>query len=420
LNNHNFPKILPLREQARIVNDILRDRLETILPQVMREAGFDMWLIVCNEDNHDPVFSTMIPWETWAPILQMLVFYDPGEGQAIQRFNISLSYLNGLTIDRWNLDSPEDQWATLRRVVQECNPKRIGINISEVIWAADGLTVSLHEKIKATLGAEFAGRLESAETMCIRWLETRTQEELDLYTQACAFAHALIKQCFSREVLTPGVTKPEDLRWHYWQVSTDHGLPVSFPPFFRKIRAKSTVEKWGEQDAVIRPGDLLHCDVGVKYLRLLTDHQEMAYVLQPGETDVPQGFRDGMAQANRLQEIFTGTWAPGMSGNEILAEALKRARSEGLCKPKIYSHSLSFYLHEPGPLMGLPWEQVSCPGRGDVRMNYNTVYTVELNVTCPVGEWGGQEVTFALEQDAVFLESGVQFLDGRQTELHLL
>jgi hypothetical protein len=221
-------------------------------------------------------------------------------------------------------------------------------------------------------------------------------------------------------VITPGVTTPEDLRWYYWQTTTDLGLPVSFPPFFRKHRSKADIQRWGEQDAVSRPGDLVHCDVGVKYLRLLTDHQEMAYVLKPDETDAPKGFHQGMAQANRLQDIFTNTWEKGLSGNEILSAALALAHDEGLYKPKIYSHSLSFYLHEPGPLMGLPWEQVLCPGRGDVRMNHNTVYTVELSVTCPVPEWDEQEITFALEQDAVFLESGVVYLDGRQTRLHLI
>jgi hypothetical protein len=420
LNSPQFPKVLPLREQARVVNEILRDRFETILPAVMRETGFDMWLIICNEDNHDPIFPTIIPWETWAPILQMVIFYDPGSGQTVQRFNISLTHMNGLMTDRWNLNSPEDQWTALQSLIEECDPRRIGINISDVIWAADGLTAGLYEKLKSTLGTELSSRLESAESLCIRWLETRTQEELDLYTQACAIAHAVIKQCFSRDVITPGVTTPEDLRWYYWQTTTGLGLPVSFPPFFRKHRSRAAIELWGEQDAVIRPGDLLHCDVGVKYLRLLTDHQEMAYVLRPDETEAPPGFQNGMAQAKRLQDIFTSTWAKGLTGNEILSQALAQARDEGVCKPKIYSHSLSFYLHEPGPLMGLPWEQVACPGRGDVRMDYNTVYTVELSVTCPVPEWDGQEITFALEQDAAFLKSGVIYLDGRQTSLHLL
>lgn len=419
-NLYHGPEVLSVRNQAAVVNDVLRARLDTLLPAVMRETGFDMWIIVCYEDNYDPVFTTLIPYECWAPILQIFVFYDHGADRGVERLNISMTQMGDLMTTVWSLESQEDQWACLRRVVEERHPRRIGINQSDVIWAADGLTASLKAKLIDTLGPELAARLESAEKLCIRWLETLVPKELDLYHHACAVAHQIIKICFSRESVTPGVTTCEDLRWRYWQIASDLGLPVSFSPFFNKARSNAAKARWGEDDPVIRPGDRLHCDVGIKYLRLLTDHQELAYVLQPGEVDAPQGLRDGMAQANRLQEIFTGAWQQGLTGNEILARALARAREAGIARPKIYSHSLGHFLHEPGPLMGLPWEQVRCPGRGDVVMNYNTAYTVELNVTCPVPEWDHQEVTFPLEQDAAFTENGVIFLDGRQTRYHLI
>ena len=417
-NVPGFPQILGVRDQARVVNTMLAKRFETILPAVMRETGFDMWLTICNEDNYDPIFHTISPWEVWAPILQIVVFYNRGD--RIERLNISRTDMQGLMENVWNLSSDEDQWATLKHVIAERSPRRIGINTSDIIWAADGLTASLKDKLVETLGPDLSARMESAEPLCIRWLETRTPDEIEMYHQACAIGHAIIARCFSRETITPGVTAIDDMRWHYWQMVTDLGLQVSFPPFFRVMRANAMIERWGKDDRIIRHGDMIHCDVGVKYLRLITDHQELAYVLHPGETQPPAGLLDGMKQGNQLQDIFTQTWALGLSGNEILSAALKRARDEGLSKPKIYSHSLSFYLHEPGPLMGLPWEQVICPGRGDVRMYYNTAYTVELSVTCPVPEWGGQEVAFPLEQDALFLESGVAYVDGRQTQFHLL
>lgn len=421
-----------VRDQARVVNGLLQERLEKLLPPIMREADFDMWIIVCNEDNHDPVFNTIIPWGCWAPILQMVVFYDTGTDEGVERLNISLTDMEGLMTSLWGLESAigdleskephraEDQWATLRRVVEERNPRRIGINQSDVIWAADGLTASLKEKLIETLGQDLSNRIESAEPMCIRWLETRLPSEIDLYHQACAISHHIMATCFSRQVVTPGLTTCEDLRWAYWQHANDLGLPVSFPAFCHLIRGPENRARWGEADDVIRPGDMIHYDVGVEYLRFLTDHQELAYVLRPGETKPPQGFLDAMAEGNLLQDIFVDTWELGLTGNEILTRALTRAREAGVARPKIYSHSLSHYLHEPGPLMGLPWEQTVCPGRGDVKMNYNTSYTVELSVTRPVPEWDGQEVTFALEQDAAFTENGPVFLDGRQTTFHLI
>lgn len=419
-NIYQGPAVLPVREQARVVNELTLKRLDTLLPAVMRETGFDMWVIISYEDNYDPIFNTMIPWECWAPILQMVVFYDRGVKDGVERLNISLTDMQGLMTTIWDLDKPDDQWATLRRVIEERNPKRIGINQSDTIWAADGLTAALKARLVAALGESLSARLESAEPLGIRWLETHIPEELDVYHHACAVAHAVIKTCFSRQVVTPGVTTIDDLRWWYWQQTTDLGLPVSFPAFMRFMRSPAERARWGEKDRVVRPGDMLHCDVGVKYLRLITDHQELGYILRPGETSVPPGLLNGMAQTNRLQDVLTSTWAEGLSGNEILTRALSRAREAGIPKPKIYSHSLGHYLHEPGPLMGLPWEQVRCPGRGDVRMHNNTCYTVELSVTTPVPEWGGEEVRFPLEQDAVFSTSGVVYLDGRQTAFHVI
>ncbi len=413
------PSVLGVRSQARVVNNLLRRRLHELLPGLMRESGFDMWLIVCWEDNYDPVFKTMVPWDCWAPILQILVFFDEGEPNEIERLNISLTDLGDLMRSEWSLDVVDDQWSVLRRVIEERNPRRIGINESPVFWAADGLSSALKAKLVETLGEEFSRRLESAEQLAIRWLETRLGSELELYEQACAVAHDLISSTFTRTVVTPGVTTTDDLRWHYWQAATDLGLPVSFPPFFRIHRSPENRELWGGDD-VVHAGDMVHCDVGVKYLRLLTDHQELAYVLRPGESAAPEGLRRGLAEANRLQEIFIGCWAEGATGNEILAVALSKARQRNVSGPKIYSHSLSHYLHEPGPLMGLPWEQSHCPGRGDVAMRYDTCYTVELSVTAPVPEWGGEPVTFALEQDACFSRDGVRFIDGRQTDFHLI
>ena len=413
------PRVLPVRERARIVNNLTERRFETLLPQVMRETGFDMWLIICNEDNHDPIFRTLIPWECWAPILQMVVFYDTGT--EIERINISLTHMQGLMPPSpWGLSDAEDQWQTLERIIKDRDPKRIGINQSDTIWAADGLTVGLKEHLVDSLDNKYVQRLQSAEPLCIRWLETLIPEEMELYHHANAIAHHLIAKVFSRETITPGITTIEDMRWAYWQNATDLGLQVSFPPFYRIYRSEADKAHYGEEDRIVRHGDMLHCDVGVLYFRLNTDHQELAYVLRPGETDVPQGLKDGMAEGNRLQDIFTSSWKIGQSGNNILARALKRANETNISNPKIYSHSLGHYLHEPGPLMGLPWDQGKIPGRGDVKMSHNTAYTVELSVACPVPEWEDEYVTFPLEQDAYITQEGVTYIHGRQTEFHII
>ena len=188
----------------------------------MRKTGFDMWLIICHEDNHDPIFNTLIPWQCWAPILQMVAFYD--NGSDIERINISRTNMMDLMPPSpWDPER-EDQWDCLKRIVKERNPKRIGINSSNTIWAADGLTVSLKEQLIQTLDSDFALRLTSAEALCIRWLETLIPEEMELYHHANAVAHHLIHNVFSHETITPGITTIEDMRWAYWQNAADLGF----------------------------------------------------------------------------------------------------------------------------------------------------------------------------------------------------
>jgi hypothetical protein len=141
---------------------------------------------------------------------------------------------------------------------------------------------------------------------------------------------------------------------------------------------------------VVSPGDVLHCDVGIKYLRLNSDHQHLAYVTRPGETDAPSGLVARIRETNRLQDIFLAGFRQGLSGNELRRDMLRAAHDAGISEPKIYSHNLGLFLHQPGPLIGLPWEQERDLPRGDVRLQFNSAFVMELSTTGPVPEWGGQ------------------------------
>jgi hypothetical protein len=118
--------------------------------------------------------------------------------------------------------------------------------------------------------------------------------------------------------------------------------------------------------------------------------------------------------------VFVEELETGLTGNELLNNMLTTARARGIPNPRIYSHSLGYFLHEPGPLIGLPWEQENNPGRGDVELVPMSGFTVELSVTGPLPEWGGAEFRLPLEQDILFMGDRTVFLDGRQTSFHLI
>lgn len=420
------PAMLSFRDQSAVVDRITRTRLDTLLPRMMRETGFDMWILACNEDNLDPVLETMLPFEGWFPITQLLVLFDRGPEKGVERLNVSRTDTAGLFVNAWDAAAwdtakKESQWDALGRVVRERDPKRIGLNEGEVQWAAGGLTSVLKKRLVEAVGPKYAARVASAEPLATLWSETLLPEEVDLLTRATALSHAIIADMFSSRVVTPGVTTTEDLRWYYRQRVAELGLKPSFRPFI-SIRGRSPEDRkaYGPNDAVVRPGDFLHCDVGLKYMRYNSDNQEMAYVLRPGETDAPESFAKVMAETSRLQDVFCAELKTGLTGNELLGNMLRSARAKGIPNPKIYSHSLGYFLHEPGPLIGLPWEQVNNVGRGDVKLVPWSCFTVELSATVPVAEWGGQDFRTPLEQDVVFTGERAIFLDGRQTRFHLI
>ncbi len=415
-----FPQVLSMRQQASVIHEVLERRLGTVLPMAMRETGFDMWLILCQEDDLDPVFKTLIPMDTWCPILQILVFDDRGPEAGVRGINLSRTKTHDLYDRPYCGEVEEEQWFFLRKLIEERDPKRIGINIGAVQWAAGGLTHNLFSQLVTRIPQQYVTRLESAEPLATRWLSTLSDEEVELYEHVVSVAHALIAECYSRKAIVPGVTTIEDLQWYYWQWCAELGLQPSFKPAFYLFRSQAMSDVFGQQDQVIRPGDFVRCDVGFHYLRLTTDHQEWMYVLRPGEEDAPEGMKHLMAEAHRLQDIFMAEFQQGLTGNELLKNILTRAHREAIPQPRVYSHSLGLFLHEPGPLIGLPWEQERCAGRGDVRLEYNNSFTMELSVEGPVPEWDGQLVRCALEQDVVFTKHGCRCIDGRQTDFHLV
>jgi len=406
------PAVLPLRDRKPVMDGWVKLRLERLVPEEMRRYGFDMWLVICNENVEDPVFRPLVPEDPWAVRrLGILVFYDRGEG-GIERLLVARHAKEFYTKD-WDQFN-ETQWEALARIIKARNPKRIGIDQAVKIPYGDGLTAGLKQKLVAAIGPEYAARLVPAEDLAVAVLERRLPEELPLYDRVVAITHAMVREGFSSAVITPGVTTLDDLDWWFNQKVVDLGLERWF------FNDTSLIRRQGEpRDRVIRRGDVLHCDIGVKYLGLNSDIQELAYVLREGETAPPAGLQEALRRGNRMQDILVGEFREGRLGNEVQAAALQKGRAEGL-EPRIYTHPIGLHGHAAGAFVGLPEYQEGVPEKGEYPVHLETAYSIELSVRTPIPEWGGQEVVFSLEQDAFISASGSRFLDGRQTTLHLV
>jgi hypothetical protein len=159
-------------------------------------------------------------------------------------------------------------------------------------------------------------------------------------------------------------------------------------------------------------------DIGISYLRLNTDIQQHAYVLQPGEKEVPASIKAAFAKANRLQDILTSQFKEGRSGNEILKRALDQAKSEGIVAT-IYTHPLGMHGHAAGPTIGMWDMQQGVPGSGDYPVFFNTAFSIELNAASDIPEWK-KSIRIMLEEDGFFDQQGFRYINGRQRQIYLV
>jgi len=412
-----LPAILPPRARADLENRILRERLDTLIPQIMRAEGIDLWLLIAREYFEEPVVATMLDAENMHVRRRtILLFHDPGEGKPVERLTVSRYGLGGLFAPAWNPDTQPDQWAAVAEIIAARNPQKIAINSSDLYQFADGMTLSQYDKFMQALPLDLHERVTSGEGLAIRWLETRTPAEMEIYPTVVRIAHAVIGEAFSRKVITPGKTTAEEVQWWY----RDRLMQLGLTPWFHPSVAIQRQGREGmiEGAEVIKPGDLLWTDFGITYLRLNTDTQHLAYVLKPGETGAPAGLRQGLANSNQVQDFLTRAFKVGRSGNEALAIAQADAIAAGL-DPSIYSHPIGHHGHGAGPAIGF-WDNQNADPRGAGPIRANTAWSIELTSYAAVPEWGGQQVDFRTEEDAFFDGRTVRYIDGRQTEITLI
>ena len=430
-----------LRQQAEMQQEWLRKRVDTFLAPLMRKHGIDLWVVPMREYNEDPVFVALTSPETFAARRRTIyVFFDtcaaagtPPLSSCVQRIALGGTSQGGVFDARRSTQKAagdvgrgdraelwgDEQWLALRELIEERNPRVIGINRSTVFAFSDGLSSGELQGMSAALGPKWTARFKDAEGLPLELIASRLPEEEEFFRRMQELVWSLTQEMFSARVIQVGTTRTSDLVW-WWRERLDHlGLDTWFQPTVDVQRSGSSADQIGP-DPVIQHGDLLHCDVGITAARLNTDTQHLAYVLRPGETDAPEGLRRALANANALQDIVMSEIRPGRTGNEILAASRARMKAKAI-DGTIYSHPVGLHGHGAGPLIGLWDYQDGVPGRGDAKVIPSMWWSIELQATTPVPEWDGQRVRMAQEEDAVIDAAGaIRWALRRQDRLFLV
>lgn len=420
-------QILPEVERARVVDEILADRFNNLLPQLMDKTDIDMWILISREYNEDPVLRTMLP-STWlnARRRTILLFYRDKAKNTIEKLAVARYNVGENIESAWDKEKEPNQWKRLMQLIEERNPKKIGLNFSKDHNIADGLDKTDYDEFLQNLPKKFHSKVISAEQLAVRWIETRTPREMIIYHQLVDITHDIIAEAFSEKVITPGVTTSTEVEWWMRQKVTDLGLETWFHPTVDVQRTSEELVSHlysfsgRPDDLAILPGDLLHCDFGITYLRLNTDCQELAYVLKPNEKNAPKFLVNGLKDGNRVQDFLTTNMIQGKTGNQILSKALQEAKAAGL-RPSVYTHPLGLYGHSAGTTIGM-WDSQGGVMKDDgdnYPLNPNTVYAIELNTTITIPEWQ-RDIRIMLEEAGFYGKDGFRYVNGRQTELLLI
>jgi hypothetical protein len=232
-----------LREQAAMQQDWLRKRLDTFLPPLMRKHGIDLWVVPMREYTEDPVFTAITAPTTFAARRRTIyVFFDscaarstPPTASCVQRIALGGTSQDGVFEARRSTRTAaadvgrgqqaelwgDEQWQVLKAVIEERNPRVIGINRSTVFAFSDGLTSGELKGMTQALGDRWTSRFRDAEGLPLELIASRLPEEEEFFRRMQELVWSLTQSMFSSKLITVGKTRPSDLVWWWRQRVND-------------------------------------------------------------------------------------------------------------------------------------------------------------------------------------------------------
>lgn len=396
----------------RKMNQIRNDKFDLVLPEVMKENNIDMWIVMNREGSFDPLYPDL--GEGYVGSTGYYVFTDIGTDR-IERAALGIS---GYLLEEGGAYDIFGSEPELKKFVEERDPQRIGLNYSKSIGGADGLSYSGYLELSELLGEKYANRFVSAEKLVSDFRSRRVASEIAVYGEACELSYTIAEKALSNEVITPGVTTLEDVAWwmkeelHRHNLGSSFGMPSVYVTGIRGIMATST-------DRIIQRGDVLTIDWGVGLMNMYTDMKRMAYVLDEGESDVPESIQNAFDQGVKVRDIIKKTIKPGVTAKQAEEAVYKALTEAGFNKMKGFNkftemdktdviigcHSVGNWGHGVGPSIAF-----FNPKRLAYELKPTNLLSIELFAYTKLPEWGGKKLRVALEDDAILTERGVEWL----------
>lgn len=413
----------PFAGQPNPWPEIRKMRIAKLLPEAMKRAGVDAWLIACRENNNDPLaphvggenagYPAVILFFLNGDRIDSLALSPWGEAAAMRDLAV-----HGRVVE---FERGGDVWALAAEHLRAADPAKIAVNCSPRP-IADGMSWTQRVDLEAAIGPELAGRLVSAEDLVAEWLSVKLPEEVEIMRLAGALTIQLEIEAY--RTIVPGKTRDIDVarRIKAWmaELGVEDGWSPDGNPNVNSGIARGHA---GPSEKVIRPGDTIQTDFGIKVFGTwCTDYQRFAYVLRPGETEPPPDVQYKWESGRQGSRIAKAAMKPGVRGVDV--DRAQRAWMEARgSRPVTWGtgHPVGYWAHDTGPylaggqLAGGPFGDMLRVLRPGQTFAYDGFFTWEAEVDGVQGE-----KMISVEEMVVITEDGAEYLNPPQEDLILI
>jgi len=399
--------------------EIRKKRINTLLPNALNKANVDCWLVVCRENNNDPL-ADHIGGEN-AGGTAVFLFYNDSEGFHSRVYSPigESTALDDLKIhdDVIPVQRGKSSIAQAIDFIKEKGFEKIAVNTSTSNSLADGLSYSQRLEIEHHLG-EDSEKLVSSTTLVYEWLSIKLPEEVEILTKAAQLTTDWQIEAY-KEVI-PGKTTDADVAKFLKQKMAEYGVTDAWSPY-QNPNVNSGPDRGHSHatDKIIMPGDVIQIDFGIKlYDRWVSDIQRFAYVLKDGETEAPKDIQFYWESGKAGNRTVVNAMKPGVKGVDVdkaQRELMEKANSEYVMWST--GHPVGYVAHDVGPnLGGSQSSHVRPASQKELQEGMTFAFDGFHAWTLP----DGGTKTISVEEMAVVTKDGARYLIAPQEELILI
>ncbi len=335
-------------------SNIRKERIKQLLPSAMQAANVDAWVVVCRENNNDPL-AKHVGCENAGQTAVFLFYFDN-----LSFNSVAFSPVGEATAlrERQFLDKVIDVARDASSIVmtveflEKQQFDKIAINVSDNNAQADGLSHSQYVEMTKAMGKEMSAKLVSSDDVVYEWLSIKLDAEVDIMRKAAELTAKWQLEAYAQVV--PGKTTDKDVGLFLKKKMAEAGVTDGWAAAQNPNVVSGTDRGHSHAtDKVIMPGDVIQTDFGIRvHDTWVTDIQRFAYVLRPGETVAPDDIQHYWKSAVSGREAAFKAMKPGATGQQVDA-AQRVVMQETNSLPVMWStgHPVGYVAHDTGPAL---------------------------------------------------------------------